>query len=72
MERLAGKIMLLWGAKRWALCFLAGALAVLSLPPFSFFAVLFVSFTLLVWLLDGAYGNPDSGFLGRLRPAFWT
>lgn len=72
MERLAGKIMLLWGAKRWAVCFLAGALAVLSLPPFSFFAVLFVSFTLLVWLLDGANGNPDSGFLGRLRPAFWT
>ena len=72
MERLAGKIMLLWGAKRWAVCFCAGALAVLSVPPFSFFAVLFVSFTLLVWLIDGANGNPDAGFLGRLRPAFWT
>ena len=72
MERLAGKIMLLWGAKRWAVCFFAGALGVLSLPPFDFFAVLFISFTVLVWLLDGASGNPESGFLGRLRPAFWT
>ncbi|MCP4318413.1 MAG: apolipoprotein N-acyltransferase [Hyphomicrobiales bacterium] len=72
MERLAGKIMLLWGARRWAVCFGAGALGVLSLPPFDFFAVLFVSFTLLVWLLDGASGNPESGFIGRLNPAFWT
>ncbi len=62
--------MLLWGPRRWALAFAAGLLAVVSLPPFDFFAVLFVSFTLLVWLLDGASGNADAGFLGRLAPAF--
>ncbi|MEM6461824.1 MAG: apolipoprotein N-acyltransferase [Pseudomonadota bacterium] len=72
MEHLAGRIMLLWGVRRWALSFLAGALGVLSLPPFDFFAVLFISFTLLVWLLDGASGDPDAGFFGKLRPAFWT
>lgn len=72
MERLAGRIMLLWGLKRWALAFLVGALAVLSLPPFDFFAVLFVSFTVLVWLLDGASGPADAGFVRRLFPAFWT
>lgn len=72
MERLAGRIMLLWGLKRWLLAFLAGALAVLSLPPFDFFAILFVSFTVLVWLLDGASGRADAGFIQRLFPAFWT
>ncbi len=72
MERLAGGIMLLWGIKRWLLAFAAGALAVLSLPPFDFFAILFVSFTVLVWLLDGASGRAEAGFVRRLSPAFWT
>ncbi len=66
MERLAGRIMLLGGARRALLAFLAGAFGVLALPPFSFFAALFVSFTLLVWLLDGVGGGP----LARLRNAF--
>ncbi len=72
MERIAGQIMLLWGIRRWALAFIAGALGAFSLPPFDFFAVLFVSFPVLVWLLDGANGNADAGFLGKLKPAFWT
>ncbi|WP_136657567.1 apolipoprotein N-acyltransferase [Nitratireductor sp. XY-223] len=72
MERLAGKIMLLWGPRRWIVSFCAGGLGVLSLPPFDFFAALFISFTVLVWLLDGASGDPEAGALGRLSPAFWT
>ncbi|MDA4846301.1 apolipoprotein N-acyltransferase [Hoeflea poritis] len=72
MERLAGKIMLLWGARRWIVSFCAGAVGVLSLPPFDFFAALFISFPVLVWLLDGASGDAEAGPLGRLMPAFWT
>lgn len=64
--------MLSWGGKRILLSMFAGALAVLALPPFNFFAVLFVSFPILVWLLDGASGPADAGPLGRLRPAFMT
>ncbi|NTG49840.1 apolipoprotein N-acyltransferase [Agrobacterium rhizogenes] len=72
MERLSGKVILVWGFKRALLAILAGAIGVLALPPFGFFAAMFVSFTLLVWLLDGAAAGPDSGFLGRLWPAFTT
>ena len=64
--------MLSWGGKRILLAFFAGALAVLALPPFNFFAVLFVSLPVLVWLLDGASGPADAGMLGRFRPAFAT
>jgi apolipoprotein N-acyltransferase len=71
MERLAGRIMLLWGFPRAAITILAGAIGALALPPFGFFATLFISFTLLVWLLDGITSDPDSGWFGRFRSAFW-
>lgn len=70
MERLAGRIILLWGWKRALVAFLAGALAVLAQAPYDFFAVCFISFPVLVWLLDGATGDTSGGFVRRLRPAF--
>ncbi len=70
MERLAGRIMLLWGARRHALALTAGAVGALALPPFGIFGALFVSFTLLVWLMDGQASHPDSGWVVRLRSVF--
>ncbi len=49
----------------WRSCLvalLAGGLACLSLPPFDVWPVLFVSYTMLVWLLDGTVQG---------RPAKW-
>lgn len=70
MQRLAGRIILLWGWRRALVAFLAGALAVLGQAPYDFFAACFVSFPVLVWLIDGATGEPSDGWLRRLRPAF--
>ena len=70
LERLAGRFILLWGWRRALAAFLAGAIAVLSLAPFDFFAVCFVSFPILVWLLDGATVERPARLLRRLRPAF--
>jgi apolipoprotein N-acyltransferase len=50
--------------------FLAGALAVLSQAPYDFFAVCFISFPVLVWLLDGATADKATRLLRRLAPAF--
>ncbi|UHS60057.1 apolipoprotein N-acyltransferase [Agrobacterium vaccinii] len=65
MERLAGRIMLSSGFGRVVMTIGAGAIGALAFPPFGFFASLFVSFTLLVWLIDGATGNPDGGLSSR-------
>jgi apolipoprotein N-acyltransferase len=70
MERLTGRIILLWGWRRSLTAFLAGALAVLSQAPYDFFAVCFISFPVLVWLLDGATVAPQSSALRRIAPAF--
>lgn len=65
MERLAGRVILLWGWRRFGLATLAGALAVLAQAPFDFPAVCFVSFPLLVWLLDGAVLHAPASLLRR-------
>lgn len=70
MERLAGRIILLWGWRRVLVALLAGAFAALAQAPFDFFAAAFVSFPLLVWLLDGASPRPGSGLLRRLGAPF--
>jgi apolipoprotein N-acyltransferase len=69
MTAFSGGIILLWGWKRAFLAMLAGAFAVLALPPFDFFAAAFVSFFLLVLLLEGAVAAPHAGFIRRLLPA---
>jgi len=48
MQRLAGRIILLWGWRRAVAAFLAGALLVLAQAPYDFSAVGFVSFPLVL------------------------
>lgn len=72
MERLAGRIILLWGWRRALTAFLAGALVVFAQAPYDFFAVCFVSFPVLVWLLDGATAPASAGPFRRMLPAFAT
>ncbi|HEV7436382.1 MAG TPA: apolipoprotein N-acyltransferase, partial [Pseudorhizobium sp.] len=71
MERLAGRTMLLWGMPRVAAAIAAGAVGALALPPFNVFAALFLSFSVLVWLLDGLASYPGGGTVSRLRSAFF-
>ncbi|MFC5385089.1 apolipoprotein N-acyltransferase [Aquamicrobium segne] len=70
MQRLADQIVLLWGWRRALVAFLAGAFATLALAPYDFIAACFVSFPVLVWLLDGATGDGAGSRFGPLKPAF--
>ena len=70
MQSIAGRIILLDGWRRAGLAFLAGLLATFALAPYDVPLVGFVSFPILVWLIDGAVGDPGRGLLRRLAPAF--
>lgn len=72
MEGLAGRVILLWGWRRFLAAFIAGALAALAQAPFDFFAACFVSFPVLVLLLDGAADAGPGGPLRRFLPVFAT
>ncbi len=47
-------IVLSYGWRRWLIAFAAGALSALAIAPLDFWPVLFVTFPILVWLVDGA------------------
>ncbi|WP_246232721.1 apolipoprotein N-acyltransferase [Aurantimonas aggregata] len=72
LDRLASRVLLVAGWRRALLTFGAGALATLALPPFNFPAVGFISFPLLVWLIDGAAFDPSRSLPRRLLPVFAT
>ena len=53
------RIVLLDGWRRIGAAALAGAVSALAMPPFSFWPILFLTFPVLVWLLDGAGPGRD-------------
>ncbi len=53
-------IILSWGWKRAAIALVAGGLSALAMAPFNAWPVLFLTFPVMVWLIDGAGA-------GRLR-----
>ena len=70
LERLSHGVTLLWGWRRTLVVAGAGALAALAQAPFHAFPVLWISFPVLVWALDGAVELKKTGSLARLGPAF--
>jgi len=65
MNRLAAAIGALQGWRRAAAALVAGVLSVLAMAPFEFFPILFVTFPVLIWLLDGCAGSRDAGAAAR-------
>ena len=72
MERLANRIVLMTGWKRALLAFGAGAAAVLGQAPLHAFVVCFLSFPILVWMIDGAIARPSRSWIAMAWPAFAT
>ncbi len=70
--RVAGlSIILAWGWKRAALALVAGALSTLAMAPFNAWPVLFVTFPVAVWLIDGAAAGKWRGVPAAAMSGFW-
>jgi apolipoprotein N-acyltransferase len=61
LTRIAHSVVLASGWQRALLAFVAGALSVLALPPINAWPVLFLTFPVLVWLVDGSAAGRFSG-----------
>lgn len=70
IEDLAGWLILLSGWRRYGIAFLAGLISALAMPPFDLVFVLFFTFPVLVWLMDGAASEPSSGIFSKLMDGF--
>jgi apolipoprotein N-acyltransferase len=68
---LAHSVVLAWGWRRVALAFFAGALSTLGLAPFDFWPLCFLTFPLLVWLIDGAAAGRAGGVWAAAVAGWW-
>jgi apolipoprotein N-acyltransferase len=64
-------IILAWGWKRAAIALAAGALSSLALAPFNAWPVLFVTFPVMVWLIDGAGAGRMRGLPAAAMAGWW-
>ncbi|MEI8151804.1 MAG: apolipoprotein N-acyltransferase [Hyphomicrobiales bacterium] len=64
-------IVLAWGWQRAAIAFVAGAASALAMAPVDLWPVLFVTFPLLVWLIDGAAAGRWNGVLAAAITGWW-
>jgi apolipoprotein N-acyltransferase len=69
LSSVASSIILAWGWKRALIACLAGALSALAMAPFNAWPVLFVTFPVAVWLIDGSgagrwRGVPSAAWVG--------
>src|SRR6201747_1835971 len=64
-------IILAWGWKRAAIALVAGALSALAMAPFNAWPVLFVTFPIAVWLIDGAVEGPMRGIPAAAMAGWW-
>jgi len=64
-------VVLAWGWRRAAIAFVAGAASTLALAPLNIWPVMFLTFPLLVWLLDGAAAAPLGGVVAAFATGWW-
>jgi apolipoprotein N-acyltransferase len=69
--RLANSIVLAWGWRRCLVAFLAGASTAVALPPIEFWPAPFITFPILIWLIDGSAAGRFGGVLAAAIAGWW-
>ena len=70
-RNVALSIILAWGWKRAAIAFFAGALSSLAMAPFNAWPILFITFPVVVWLIDGAAAGKMRGIPAAAMAGWW-
>jgi len=71
VTHLAYRVVLATSWQRAAIAFLAGAVSTLALAPLNAWPVLFISFPILVWLVDGSVGGRFGGLVAAAVAGWW-
>jgi apolipoprotein N-acyltransferase len=69
--RLSHRIVLAWGWRRALIAFAAGALSALALAPVNAFPVLFLTFPVAIWLIEGASAGRLGGVMSAAIAGWW-
>ena len=70
-RNIASEIILAWGWKRALIAVIAGAVSALAMAPFNAWPVLFLSFPVMVWLIDGAGAGRMHGVPAAAMAGWW-
>jgi len=71
MNSIAFRFVVLWGWRRAAVAIFSGALSALAQAPFSIYPILFLTFPVLIWLIDGVSTKQSRSGRSRGRE-FWV
>src|SRR4051812_2012888 len=71
LRRFIVAIILAWGWKRVAVALAAGALSALAMPPFNAWPILFVTFPVVLWLIDGSGAGRLRGVPAAALAGWW-
>jgi apolipoprotein N-acyltransferase len=71
IARLSHAIVLAWGWRRALIAFVAGALSALALAPVNAFPVLFLTFPVAIWLIEGASAGRLGGVMSAAIAGWW-
>jgi apolipoprotein N-acyltransferase len=69
--RVAHHVVLAWGWRRALIAFGAGAVSVLALAPLDLWPLLFLTFPVLIWLVDGAAAGRLGGVPSAAVAGWW-
>ena len=69
--RFSHAVVLSWGWRRAAIAFVAGSASALALAPINAFPLLFITFPVAVWLIDGASAGRLGGVMTAAVSGWW-
>jgi len=71
LTRITHPIVLAWGWRRTAIAFGAGAASTLALAPFDLWPAMFLTFPVVVWLIDGSTAGRWNGAFTAAAVGWW-